>query len=74
MTDITDIEADIEQTRAQLGETVDLLAHKLDVKSQVASSAELAKERAVETVTANWREIAVVGTWAALVVLIWKKA
>lgn len=74
MTDITDIEADIEQTRAQLGETVDLLAHKLDVKSQVTSSAELAKERAVETVTTNWREIAVVGTWAALVVLIWKKA
>ena len=74
MSDIKDIEADIEQTRAQLGETVDLLAQKLDVKAHVRSSAEDVKERAVKKVSTNWREIAVVGTWAALVVLIWKKA
>lgn len=74
MTDIADIEADIEETRARLGETVDQLAEKLDVKSQVKTSADAAKDRAVETVSTNWREIAVVATWAALAVLIWKKA
>lgn len=33
------IEADIEATRADLGETVDALSRKLDVKSRVRSSA-----------------------------------
>lgn len=39
---IDDIQADIEQTRSELGETVQALSHKLDVK-------ERAKEKAAET-------------------------
>lgn len=73
MTDIHEIEADIEQTRQHLGETIDAINDKLDVKSHVKSSADQAKDRAVETVSSNWREIAIVATWAALVTIVWKK-
>lgn len=38
-TDRAAIEADIEATRANLGETVDALSRKLDVKSRVRASA-----------------------------------
>ncbi len=73
MSDIKELEADIEQTRQHLGETIDALGDKLDVKAHVKSSAEEAKQRAVETASSNWREIAVVATWAALVAIVWKK-
>ena len=37
--------ADIEQTRAQLGDTVDALAHKLDVKAQARARVDATKLR-----------------------------
>jgi len=40
------IEADIEAQREHLAETVDLLAHKLDVKAQARQRAAQVKERA----------------------------
>lgn len=50
---IEDIEADIEQTRAELGETVEALQDKLDVKARakekVDETKEAAKEKATET-------------------------
>lgn len=73
MSDTLDLEAEIEQTRHQLGETVEALSDKLDVKAHVKSSADHAKGQAVKTVSHNWREIAVVATWAALVTIVWKK-
>ena len=73
MSDIEDLEADIEQTRARLGETVDALSDKLDVKAHVKSSADHAKDRAVDTVSSNWVAIAAVATVAVLVTIVWKK-
>ena len=47
----TDIESDIENTRAELGQTVDALASKLDVKGRAQDAASDAKEKAKEKVT-----------------------
>jgi MYXO-CTERM domain-containing protein len=44
-TDPDAIRAEIEQTRAELAETVDALASKLDVKGQAADKAEAAKAK-----------------------------
>jgi hypothetical protein len=41
-----DIEFEIEQKREQLAETVDLLAHKLDVKAQASAKVDDLKDRA----------------------------
>jgi hypothetical protein len=41
----TQLEAEIEEQREQLGETVDQLAHKLDVKSQAKERAQLVADR-----------------------------
>lgn len=46
-----EIEADIERTRAELGETVEALGSKLDVKSQARRIAADGKVRANELVT-----------------------
>lgn len=50
---IDDIQADIEQTRSELGETVEALQAKLDVKGRakdkVDETKELAREKASET-------------------------
>ena len=43
---ITDIEADIEQTREELGHTVDALRDKLDVKSRAQHKAGDVKDKA----------------------------
>ncbi|MGJ9373795.1 DUF3618 domain-containing protein [Nesterenkonia sp. CF4.4] len=43
-----EIEADIERTRRELGETVEALAGKLDVKSQAREQVNEAKHRIVE--------------------------
>jgi len=40
-----DLEAEIEEQREQLADTVDQLAHKLDVKAQAKERAEDLKER-----------------------------
>ncbi len=73
MSDIDDLEAEIKQTREQLGETVEALGEKLDVKAHVKSSADHAKDRAVETVSSNWVAVAAVATVAVLVAIVWKK-
>jgi Protein of unknown function (DUF3618) len=41
-----DIQAEIEQQREQLAETVDQLTHKLDVKAQASAKVEELKDRA----------------------------
>ncbi len=41
-----EIQADIEQQREQLAETVDQLAHKLDVKAQASAKVDELKDRA----------------------------
>ncbi len=45
---IDDIEADIEQTREELGQTVQALSSKLDVKEQAKQKAAETKERVAE--------------------------
>jgi hypothetical protein len=81
---ISELEADIEKTRHELGDTVEALAAKLDVKANLKSStdqvkanlkssAEQTTTNAVAAVSNNWREITIVAVWAALVRLIWKK-
>lgn len=51
-----EIEADIERTRQQLGETVDALSHKLDVKSRLREQAEHGRERAVHELHVRRRQ------------------
>ncbi|MCT7659596.1 DUF3618 domain-containing protein [Mycobacterium deserti] len=46
--DIDDIEADIEQTRTELGETVQALQDKLDVKGRATDKATETKQAVVE--------------------------
>ncbi|MBY0285783.1 MAG: DUF3618 domain-containing protein [Mycobacteriaceae bacterium] len=46
--DIQDIEADAEQTRKELGETIEALADKLDVKGRAKDKASETKEHVVE--------------------------
>jgi hypothetical protein len=46
--DVDDIQADIEQTRRQLGETVEALSAKLDVKGQAKAKATETKARVVD--------------------------
>jgi hypothetical protein len=41
-----EIQAEIEQKREQLAETVDLLTHKLDVKAQASAKVDELKDRA----------------------------
>lgn len=47
---VADIEADIERTRAELGETVGALSDKLDVKQRVSDKTDEIKHRAQEKV------------------------
>ncbi|MGH3508124.1 MAG: DUF3618 domain-containing protein [Nocardioidaceae bacterium] len=47
------IERDIEQTRAQLGETVDALTSRLDVKSRLKEKASTGSQRMRSTVAAG---------------------
>jgi MYXO-CTERM domain-containing protein len=48
--DKDDIQADIEQTRAELGETVEALSAKLDVKERAKEKVDETKERAKDKV------------------------
>jgi hypothetical protein len=45
---IEEIEADVEQTRQELGETVEALADKLDVKGRAKDKAAETKEHVIE--------------------------
>ena len=74
-TDPDAIKAEIEQTRAQLGRTVDELSSRLDVPTRAREGAARAKDTAVET----YRESppAVVGAGAAVAgllgLLVWRR-
>ena len=82
---IEDIEADAEQTRKELGQTVEALADKLDVKGRAKEKAAETKEHVVEkadavrhTVTDNPKRtvpIAAVAVIAALAVgiVVWRR-
>lgn len=55
---IEDIEADIEQTRAELGETVEALTAKMDVKERAREKVDETKERARDKVDATKQRVA----------------
>jgi hypothetical protein len=50
---VDELRAEIQQTRAELGETVQALAAKADVKARALDQVEVAKRRARETVAAS---------------------
>ena len=55
--DPSEIRQDIEQTRAQMGETVDALSYKTDVKSRAKESLQDKKESAKESVVGATRTV-----------------
>ena len=65
---IEELRAEIKQTRADLGETVQALAAKADVKARAKEQVEVARERALETVRTNQVPIAIVVAGAMAVV------
>ncbi len=68
-----DIQADIEQQRAHLAQTVDQLSHKLDVKAQGKAKVDDLKDRAT-TDDGKPRPEVIAGAAAALtafVLLVW---
>ncbi len=78
--DADQIVDDIERTREQLGDTVDALAAKLDVKAQLKDTTEHAKATVRQSagevaVTARrrWPEVAVVIGTIAAAVLVWRR-
>lgn len=50
---LEDLQADIEETRDELGETARALTHHLDVKARAADAVAEAKEKVVETTTTS---------------------
>ncbi len=65
------VEADIEATRAHLGETVDALSRKLDVKSRIRAklhqtAAQVRREPAVPSA-------ALVGTVLVVALVVWRR-
>ncbi|MCW6010533.1 DUF3618 domain-containing protein [Micromonospora sp. CPCC 205371] len=69
--DVEMLREDIRQARADLGETVQALAAKADVKARMRASAEHTKERALAQVRGNpvpWAAMAA-GAAAAIIVL-----
>jgi hypothetical protein len=65
---IEELRAEIKRTRADLGETVQALAAKADVKARAKEQVEVARERAVETVRTNQVPIVIVVAGAMAVV------
>lgn len=81
---IDDIQADIEQTRNELGETVEALQAKLDVKERAREKVDETKERVVEkadtlrhTATDNPKKsvpvAALVAVLAVLGIIVWRR-
>ena len=60
--DIDQLQADIEQTRQELGQTVEALTAKLDVKSRAKEQLSLTKQRASEQVRGARRQAQVKAT------------
>ena len=65
---VEELRAEIKQTRADLGETVQALAAKADVKARAKEQVEVARERALESVRTNQVPIAIVVAGAMAVV------
>ena len=65
---IDELRAEIKQTRAELGETVQALAAKADVKARARDQVEVARQRAREAVTASPVPMALVVAGVAAVV------
>jgi hypothetical protein len=65
---VEELRAEIKQTRAELGETVQALAAKADVKARAKEQVEIARGRAIETVRTNQVPIAIVVAGAMAVV------
>ena len=65
---IEELRAGIKQTRADLGETVQALAAKADVKARAKEQVEIARARALETVRTNQVPIAIAVAGAMAVV------
>ena len=65
---VEELRAEIRQTRAELGETVQALAAKADVKARAKEQVEIARGRAIETVRTNQVPIAIVVAGAMAVV------
>jgi len=65
---IDELRAEIKQTRAELGETVQALAAKADVKARALDQVEVAKQRAREAVATSPVPIALVVAGVAAVV------
>lgn len=77
---VREIVDDIEHTRQQLGETVDALAAKLDVKSQVKHTVHEARTNvtesaghAAESARQRWPELAILAVTAFAVVVVWRR-
>lgn len=77
---VQEIVDDIERTRQQLGETVDALATKLDVKTQVKHTVHEARTNvtesaghAAETARQRWPELAIVLVTAVAVAVVWRR-
>lgn len=56
--DTEDIEADIEQTRAELGDTVEALTAKMDVKERARDKVDDTKERARDKIDHTKQRVA----------------
>lgn len=54
---ITDIQADIDTTRAELGQTVEQLTERLDVKAQAKQKAEAYKSQAADAVDSTKQQL-----------------
>jgi hypothetical protein len=80
---VEDIQADIERTRKELGDTVGALSDKLDVKQRAKDKAAETKERVVDTTHTMGRVatqpkvtgpvIAVVAGAAIVGIIIWRR-
>lgn len=62
----SDLEQEIQQTREHLGETVDALAAKLDVKTR-------AQEKVAETNKRPFAAVAVLAVGVAVATLVWPR-
>jgi ElaB/YqjD/DUF883 family membrane-anchored ribosome-binding protein len=70
--DVDELQADIEQTRAELGATTRALADKLDVKARAGEAASDAKDRVVEEAVPIGA-IAAAAVALVLGVVIWRR-
>ena len=65
---VDELRAEIKQTRAELGETVQALAAKADVKARALDQVEVAKQRARDAVSTSPVPLALVVAGVAAVV------